>query len=246
MGKLNEKICVITGGSSGIGLGVARQFLVENAKHVFIISHSKESLDQALLDLHHSNVTAIQCDLAKSNQINEMFQTIKDKTESIDVLFVNAGILVDGLLGSIDEQMFDEVFDINVKGILFSVDRLLPLMVRGGSIIINSSVRCCKASSNRSIYSATKAAIRSFARSWSIDLQDRQIRVNSICPGAIQTSISQLSNRTIPLGNLASQSVLNRRGTIEEVAQSVVFLASDQSLFINGIELFIDAAFAQI
>lgn len=251
MGKLDGKIALITGGSSGIGFATAQQFIDEGAEHVFITGPHQQELDEAIKRMNRNNVSGVQGDVSKMDDLDRLYNIIKEEKGHLDIMFANAGILVDGLIGSITEKDFDDAFNINVKGVLFSVQKVLPIFVDGGSIILNASVRSCKASANRSVYSSTKAALRSFARCWSVDLKDRRIRVNAISPGPIDTSVSKIDDdskegKTIVLGNLASQTVMNRRGTPKEVAQAVVFLACDDSSYITGIELFVDGGFAQI
>ena len=251
MGKLDGKIALITGGSSGIGFATAQQFIAEGAEHVFITSVSQAALDEAIKRMGSKNVTAVQGDVSNMADLDKLYDVIKEEKGRLDIVFANAGILADGLIGSITEKDFDDVFNVNVKGVLFTIQKSLPILVDGGSIILNASVRSCKASSNRSVYSATKAALRSFARCWTVDLKDRRIRVNAISPGPIDTSDLETASdngkgkKVVPAG-LAAQTAMNRRGTPNEVAKAVVFLASDDSSYITGIELFVDGGYAQI
>jgi NAD(P)-dependent dehydrogenase (short-subunit alcohol dehydrogenase family) len=251
MGKLDEKIALITGGSDGIGFATAQQFIVEGAEHVFITGLHQQALDDALKTIGSDNVTGVQGDVSNMADLDKLYDVIKEKKGRLDIVFANAGILLDGVIGSITEKDFDDVFNVNVKGVLFTVQKALPILADGGSIILNASVRSCKASANRSVYSSTKAALRSFARCWSIDLKDRRIRVNTISPGPIDTSVlkaasnSEVGRQVLP-GGLAALTVMNRRGTPNEVAKAVVFLASDDSSYITGIELFVDGGFAEI
>jgi NAD(P)-dependent dehydrogenase (short-subunit alcohol dehydrogenase family) len=249
MGKLEGKVALITGGNSGIGLATAKQFVNEGA-YVFITGRREAELDAAAKEIGR-NVTGIRGDVSKADDIDRLFTQIKRGKSRIDVLFANAGIAKYAALGQITEEVYDSIFDINVKGVLFTVQKALPLMPDGSSIILNASVVGSKGLPANSVYSATKAAIRSFARTWTTDLKSRHIRVNAVSPGATDTPglnhllIStetgrdrlQMISNTVPLGRL---------GTPEDIAKAVVFLASDDSSFITGTELFVDGGFAQV
>ena len=241
MTKLEGKVAVITGGSSGIGLATARRFVSEGA-YVYITGRRQSELDAAVRQIG-KHVTAVQGDVSQLADLDRLYATVKQQHGRIDIVFANAGIGEFAALGEISEAHFDKLFNINVKGLLFTVQKALPLLQDGGSIILTASTNSIKPLPESSVYSATKAAVRSFARSWTLDLQARQIRVNAISPGPTNTPMT--SNEefkasllpTIPLG---------RWGDPDEIAKAVVFLASDDSSFITGIELFVDGGQAQI
>jgi NAD(P)-dependent dehydrogenase (short-subunit alcohol dehydrogenase family) len=248
-GKLEGKVALITGGNSGIGLATAKQFVNEGA-YVFITGRREAELAAAKKQIG-KNVTAIQGDVSNLDDLDRLFVQIKKEKGKIDIVFANAGVARYAPLGTITEDFFDSIFDINVKGVLFTVQKSLPLLRDGGSIILNASIVATKGLSSNSVYSATKAAVRSFARTWTTDLKDRRIRVNAISPGPIDTpGLSELLgssetgqqrkkmiSTTVPLG---------RFGRPEEIAKAVVFLASDDASYITGIELFVDGGFAQV
>jgi len=248
-GKLEGKVALITGGNSGIGLATAKQFVNEGA-YVFITGRREAELAAAKKQIG-KNVTAIQGDVSNLDDLDRLFAQIKKEKGKIDIVFANAGVARYAPLGTITEDFFDSIFDINVKGVLFTVQKALPVLRDGGSIILNASIVATKGLSANSVYSATKAAVRSFARTWTTDLKDRRIRVNVISPGPIDTpGLSELLassetgeqrkkmiSTTVPLG---------RFGRPEEIAKAVVFLASDDASYITGIELFIDGGFAQV
>lgn len=249
VGKLERKIALITGGNSGIGLATAKQFVNEGA-YVFITGRREAELAAAKKQIG-KNVTAIQGDVSNLDDLDRLFAQIKKEKGDIDIVFANAGVARYAPIGTITEDFFDSIFDINVKGVLFTVQKALPLLRDGGSIILNASIVGSKGLSSNSVYSATKAAVRSFARTWTTDLKDRRIRVNAISPGPIDTpGLSELLassetgeqrkkmiSNTVPLG---------RFGKPEEIAKAVVFLASDDASYITGIELFVDGGFAQV
>src|ERR1700685_4409205 len=248
MGKLDGKIALITGGNSGIGLATAKRFVQEGA-YVFITGRTQAKLDQAVQQVG-SNVTGVQGDVAKLGDLDRLFAQIKKEKGKLDIVFANAGIAKYAQLGTIDEEHFDSIFDGNVKGLLFTVQKALPLMPDGASIILNSSVVGSKGLPSNSVYAATKAAIRSFARTWTTDLKSRRIRVNAVSPGAIDTPAARELVTSSETGQqrlkMISNAVpLGRLGTPDEVAKAVVFLASDDSSFITGTELFVDGGFAQ-
>ena len=249
MSKLEGKVAVITGGSSGIGLATAQQFASEGA-HVFITGRRQSELDAAVKQIGN-NATGIQGDVSNLNDLDRLFDAVKKQEGRIDILFANAGGGEFAPLGSITEEHYDKTFSINVKGLLFSVQKALPLFQDGGSIILNASVAGSKGIEAFSVYSATKAAVRSFARTWTTDLKPRKIRVNTISPGPIDTPIlNNLGLNQEELGqlktNLSSGVPLGRMGLPEEVAKAALFLASDDSSFVTGIELFVDGGMAQI
>jgi len=249
MGKLEGKIALITGGNSGIGLATAKQFVNEDA-YVFITGRRQSELDAAVKQIGNS-VTAVQGDVSKLGELDRLFAQIKREKGRLDIVFANAGVAKYAPFGTITEEHYDSIFNINVKGLLFTVQKALPLLPDGASIILNASIVASKGFSSNSVYSATKAAVRSFARTWTTDLKDRRIRVNAVSPGPIETP--GLNNLLASSGagegrlKMLSNSVpLGRLGTSDEIAKAVVFLASDDSSYITGTELFVDGGFAQV
>jgi NAD(P)-dependent dehydrogenase (short-subunit alcohol dehydrogenase family) len=241
--RLDGKIAVITGGNSGIGLATAQRFVQEGA-FVFITGRRQSELDKAVKQIG-KNVIGIQGDVTNLADLDRLYDTVKQQKGRIDVLFANAGIFENASLGSITEAHFDKIFGVNVKGVLFTVQKALPLFQDGGSIILIASVAGSKGFEGGSVYSATKAAIRSLARSWTVDLKNRKIRVNAISPGVIETPMSaELSEQLKTI--LVSMVPLGRMGRPDEIAKAVAFLASDDSSYITGIELFVDGGIAQI
>jgi NAD(P)-dependent dehydrogenase (short-subunit alcohol dehydrogenase family) len=246
--KLEGKVALITGGNSGIGLATAKQFVNEGA-YVFITG--RREAESAAKKQIGKNVIAIQGDVSNLDDLDRWFAQIRKEKGDIDIVFANAGVAKYAPLGAITEDFFDSIFNINVKGVLFTVQKSLSLLRDGGSIILNASIVASKGLSSNSVYSATKAAVRSFARTWTTDLKDRRIRVNAISPGPIDTpGLSELLassetgeqrkkmiSTTVPLG---------RFGRPEEIAKAVVFLASNDASYITGIELFVDGGFAQV
>src|SRR5881296_2269432 len=230
MNKLEGKIALVTGGNGGIGLATAKQFVNEGA-YVFI--------------------TGIQGDVSNLGDLDRLYAQIKREKGKLDIVFANAGVAKYATFGTITEELYDSIFDINVKGLLFTVQKALPLLPDGASIILNASIVSSKGFAANSVYSATKAAVRSFARTWTTDLKDRRIRVNAVSPGTIDTpglsdllassevgeQRKKMISNTVPLG---------RFGTADEIAKAVVFLASDDSSYITGTELFVDGGFAQV
>src|SRR6202047_812038 len=249
MGKLEGKIALITGGNSGIGLATAKQFVNEGA-YVFISGRRDRELAAAVKEIGR-NVSGVQGDVSNLGDLERLFAQIKREKGKLDVVFANAGAARFARLGTITEELFDSIFNTNVKGLLFTVQKALPLLPDGASIILNSSVVGSKGVSMNSVYSATKAAVRSFARTWTTDLKDRRIRVNAVSPGSIDTpGLSDLlaSSEAGPqrLQMLRTTVPLGRLGTPDEIAKAVVFLASDDSSYVTGIELFVDGGFAQV
>ena len=249
MGKLDGKIALITGGNSGIGLATAKRFVQEGA-YVFVTGRTQSKLDAAVKQIG-SNVTGIQGDVANLGDLDRLFAQIKKDKGKLDIVFANAGIAKYAPLGSIDEAHFDSIFGGNVKGLLFTVQKALPLLPDGASIILNASIVGSKGLPANSVYSATKAAVRSFARTWTTDLKARRIRVNAISPGPIDTEgLRELlgSSKTGQdrLNSIGSTVPLGRLGNPDEIAKAAVFLASDDSSFVTGIELFVDGGFAQV
>jgi NAD(P)-dependent dehydrogenase (short-subunit alcohol dehydrogenase family) len=249
MGKLEGKIALITGGNSGIGLATAKRFVNEGA-YVFVTGRRDAELAVAVKEIGE-NVTGVQGDVANRGDLDRLFAQVNREKGRLDIVFANAGIAKFAALGTITEEFYHSIFDINVKGVLFTVQMALPLLPDGASIILNSSIVGSKGLSMNSIYSASKAALRSFARTWTTDLKDRRIRVNAISPGSIDTpGLSGLLD-SAKAGEerrkmIAAVTPLGRFGTPDEIAKAVVFLASDDSSYITGIELFVDGGFAQV
>jgi NAD(P)-dependent dehydrogenase (short-subunit alcohol dehydrogenase family) len=249
MSKLEGKIGLITGGNSGIGLATAKLFVNEGA-YVFITGRRNAELSAAVKEIGR-NVTGVQGDVSKLDDLNRLFAQIKREKGKLDIVFANAGAAKYAPLGKITEELYDSIFNINVKGVLFTVQKALPLLADGASIILNASIVASKGLSANSVYSATKAAVRSFARTWTTDLKDRRIRVNAVSPGSIDTpGLSDLlaSSETGQqrLKMISNSVPLGRLGTPDEVAKAVVFLASDDSSYVTGTELFVDGGFAQV
>jgi NAD(P)-dependent dehydrogenase (short-subunit alcohol dehydrogenase family) len=247
--KLEGKIAVITGGNSGIGLATAKRFVSDGA-YVFITGRRQNELDAAVSEIG-KNVTGIQGDVSNLADLDRLYTKVKDQKGHIDILFANAGIGEFVPLGEISEEHFDKIFGINVKGVLFTVQKALPLFQDGGSIILNASVNASKGIEASSVYSATKAAVRSFARTWTVDLKARKIRVNAISPGPIDTPIFNGLNQSKEeieqlKKSLITSVPMGRMGNTDEIAKVVSFLASDESSFVTGIELFVDGGMAQI
>jgi NAD(P)-dependent dehydrogenase (short-subunit alcohol dehydrogenase family) len=248
-GKLEGKVAVVTGGNSGIGLATAKRFVAEGA-YVFITGRRQEQLDAAVKAIGR-NVTAVQGDVANLGDLDKLYATIKAKKGRVDIVFANAGAAEFAPLGNITEEHFDKIFDTNVKGLLFSVQKALPLIPDGGSIILNASIVASTGNPAFSVYSATKAAVRSFARTWILDLKERKIRVNAISPGPIGTpgldGLAQVEGVGPQLmTSLVASVPLGRLGTPDEIASAAVFLGSDDSSFVTGTELFVDGGAAQI
>jgi NAD(P)-dependent dehydrogenase (short-subunit alcohol dehydrogenase family) len=248
-GKLEGKIALVTGGNSGIGLATAQRFVKEGA-HVYITGRRQPELDQAVKTIG-ANVTAVRGDASNLADLDKLFAQIKQEKGRLDIVFANAGAGSFAPLGSITEQQFDQTFNVNVKGLLFTVQKALPLIPNGGSIILNASIVSMKGMAAFSVYSATKAAVRSFARTWTSDLKDRKIRVNVVSPGPIKTpgvdGLAQTEEQRQGLfAQLTSIVPLGRIGDPDEIAKAVVFLASDDASFVAGIELFVDGGAAQV
>jgi NAD(P)-dependent dehydrogenase (short-subunit alcohol dehydrogenase family) len=247
MGKLDGKVAVVTGGSTGIGLATAKRLVADGA-FVFVTGRRQAELDAAVSEIGR-NVAAVRGDVSNLGDLDRIFAAVKETRGRIDILFVNAGVAEGAPLGSITEESFDRHFGINVKGALFTVQKALPLMPDGASIILTSSIVGSKGLDSVSVYSATKAALRSFARTWTTDLKKRRIRVNVVSPGVIDTpglrglahaeshALDDLYRSRIPLG---------RVGRPDDIADAVSFLASDDSRYVAGAELFVDGGMAQV
>ena len=243
MGKLEGKVAVITGATSGMALATAKLFVEEGA-YVFITGRRKETLDQAVKAIG-KNVTGVQADSSKLDDLDRLYATVKKEKGRIDVLFASAGGGELGPLGSITEEQFDRTFGLNVRGTLFTVQKALPLFSDGGSIILNASIAGVKGFPGAGVYSASKAAVRSFARTWTVELKDRKIRVNVLSPGTIDTAILDVFPQEAK-DFFVSLIPWRRMGRPEEIATAVLFLASSDSSFVTGIELFVDGGAAQI
>lgn len=249
MGKLSGKVAVITGGNSGMGLDTAKLFVAEGAK-VVITGRRQAELDAAL-KLIGDNVIGVQGDVSRTEDLDRLYAKVKETFGFVDIVFANAGVGSLSPIGQITEEHFDKHFDINVKGLLFTVQKALPLMRDGGAIILNASVAASTGIEGFSVYSATKAAVRSFARGWANDLKGRKIRVNAISPGPIETPIfgkMGLSQSAVDgfLAGIKSQVPLGRLGRGEEIAKAALFLASEDSSYITGIELTVDGGLNQV
>lgn len=245
--KLEGKVAVVTGGNSGIGLATAQRFAAEGA-FVFITGRRQSELDAAV-KLIGKNAIGVQGDVTKPADLDRLYALIKEKKGRVDVVFANAGAGKFAPLGQITEELFDETFGLNVKGLLFTVQKALPLMHEGGSIILNASIAGVKGIPAFSVYSATKAAVRSFARSWTVDLKDRKIRVNAVSPGPIKTpALNRLTGDAYDEfeKQMTAGVPQGRMGDPDEIAKAVTFLASDDSSFVSGAELFVDGGMAQI
>jgi NAD(P)-dependent dehydrogenase (short-subunit alcohol dehydrogenase family) len=244
MDKLKGKVAVITGATSGMALATAKLFVEEGA-YVFITGRRQPQLDTAVKEIGR-NVTGVQGDSGNLGDLDRLYATVKAQKGRVDILFASAGIGDFGVpIGSVTEEEFDNTFNVNVRGTLFTVQKALPLMPDGGSIILNGSIASQKGFPGLGVYNASKAAVRSFARTWTSDLKERKIRVNVISPGTIDTGIfvgrpKELKEQFISL------IPMGRIGEPREIATAALFLASDDSSFITGIELFVDGGTAQV
>ena len=241
MGRLDGKIALVTGGNSGIGLATAKQFVNEGAS-VFITGRRDPELAAAVKEIGR-HVTGVQGDVSSLGDLDRLFAQIKGEKGKLDIVFANAGVAKYARFGTITEEFYDSIFDINVKAVLFTVQKALPLMPDGGSIILNASIVASKGFSSNSVYSATRATVRSFARTWTTDLKERRIRVNAVSPGSIVTpGLSDLlasSETGQQRSKMISNSVpLGRLGAPDEIAKAVVY--------ITGTELFVDGGLAQV
>jgi NAD(P)-dependent dehydrogenase (short-subunit alcohol dehydrogenase family) len=240
---------LVTGGTSGIGLATAKQFVREGA-FVFITGRRDPELAAAVKEIG-TNVIGVRGDVSNFGDLDRLVAQMRREKGKLNIVFANAGVAKYAPFGEITEALYDDIFDINVKGLLFTVQKALPLLPDGASIILNSSIVGSKGLSANSVYSATKAAVRSFARTWTTDLKGRRIRVNAISPGSIDTPGLTGLLASAEAGEqrrkmISSAVPLGRLGTPEEIAKAVVFLASDDSSYITGVELFVDGGFAQV
>lgn len=249
MGRLQGKIALVTGGTSGIGLATAKRFVSEGA-YVFITGRREAELAAAIKEVGN-NVTAIRGDVSKLGDLDQLFAQIGQQKATLDIVFANAGTAKYATVGEITEELYDSIFDTNVKGLLFTVQKALPLLSDGASIILNASIVASKGLPSNSVYSATKAAVRSFARTWTTDLKARGIRVNAVSPGSIDTpglndllGSSETGQQRLKM--ISTAVPLGRLGMPDEIANAVVFLASDEASYITGAELFVDGGFAQV
>jgi NAD(P)-dependent dehydrogenase (short-subunit alcohol dehydrogenase family) len=249
MGRLEGKTAVVTGGNSGIGLATAKRFAAEGAV-VFITGRRQEELNKAVAAIG-PGVSAVQGDVSNLDDLDRLFATVRAERGRLDVLFANAGLGAMAPLGAISEASFDLVFDVNVKGTLFTVQKALPLMKAGGSIILTGSTTGSMGTPAFSVYSATKAAIRNFARCWALDLKTTGIRVNVLSPGATATpgllnGLARSGQQDALISSLITQTPLGRMGQPDETAAVALFLASDDSSFMTGSEVFVDGGTAQV
>lgn len=250
MKQLEGKVAVITGGSSGIGLATARRFVEEGA-HVVITGRREKELTGAAAAIGE-NVTTVVGDVSRLDDLDRLYAVVKEKHGHIDILFANAGAGTVAPLEAASEAHFDQTFDVNVKGMFFTVQKALPLFKDGGSIILTSSVSNIMGLPAFSAYAASKAAVRSFARAWTLELKDRNIRVNSMSPGPIDTPALATTTGLTPeqaeqaAAQFSSQIPMGRRGEPEEIAAAVTFLASDESSFVTGVDLAVDGGMAQV
>ena len=249
MGKLEGKIALITGGNSGIGLATAKRFVSEGA-YVFITGRRNPELAAAVKEIGE-DVTGVRGDVSDLGDLDRLFAQIKKEKGKLDIVFSNAGTAKYAGFGTITEEFYDSIFNVNVKGLLFTVQKALPLMPDGASIILNASVVASKGFSSNSVYAASKAAVRSFARTWTTDLKDRRIRVNAVSPGPIDTPLLNGLLASSEIGQQRLKMIYNtvplgRLGTSDEIAKAVVFLASEDSSYITGTELFVDGGAAQV
>lgn len=246
--KLSGKIALVTGGSTGIGLAAAKA-LAEQGARVYITGRRREELDAAVAEIGTA-ATGIRADASALSDLDTVFSTIASESGRLDILFANAGGGDMMPLGAITEEHFDRIFGTNVRGVLFTVQKALPLLSNGASVILTGSTAAVKGTANFSVYSASKAAVRSLVRSWAMDLKDRGVRINVVSPGPIRTpglgGLVPDEHRQGLFDALAAEVPLGRLGEPEEVVKTVVFLASDDASFINAAEIYVDGGLAQI
>lgn len=245
MGKLEGKVAVITGGTSGMALETAKLFVEEGA-YVFITGRRQEVLDEAVKAIGR-NVTGVRADSANLADLDRLYEKVRSEKGHIDIVFASAGGgEVDKPIGSMSEKLVDDTLNLNVRGTLFTVQKALPLMREGGSIILNASNAHLKGYAGASLYAASKAAVRSFARSWTNDLKDRKIRVNSISPGAIGDTAAFAGISKELTDYFVSLVPLGRFGLSTEIAAAALYLASDDSRFTTAIDLVVDGGMSQV
>lgn len=247
--KLEGKVAVVTGGNSGIGLATAKRFAQEGAK-VVVTGRRQPELDVAIQTIGHGAI-GVRGDVANLADLDRLYATVKEKYGRVDVLFANAGMAEFAPIDQVTEEHFDRQFNINVKGLLFTVQKALPLMPDGGAIVLNASIVSVSGMPAFSVYSATKAAVRSFARSWTTDLKARKIRVNAVSPGPIDTPgvdalVKNPQEAEAFKASMAANVPLGRVGDPDEIAKAVVFLASDDASYVTGVELFVDGGMVQV
>ena len=246
MKRFENKVVVITGGSDGIGLATAKLFALEGA-HVYITGRRPQLLAEAVEEIGHGAV-GVQGDVSSAADVTRLYERIRRHHQKVDVVFANAGVYAVVPLDAIDDTHVDAIFDVNVKGMVFTVQKALPLMTAGSTIVLNGSIAGSKGLPGQSLYNSSKAAVRSFARSWTTDLKERGIRVNVVSPGGTETrlirnyldaqpGVEEALNHSVPLGRLAEP---------DEVARAVLFLASNESSFVAGHELFVDGGVAAV
>lgn len=243
MGKLKDKVAVITGATSGMALATAKRFVAEGA-YVFITGRRQQQLDEAVREIG-KNVTGVQGDAASLTDLDRLYETVRREKGHIDVVFASAGHADSAPIGAVSEEHFDKIFDLNVRGVLFTVQKALPLLRDGGSIILNGSVAATKGFPAFGVYSASKAALRAFARNWTLDLKARNIRVNVLSPGPIDTALFH----TLPKEGRDQVVALIPRGQVgqpDEIATAALFLATSDASFVTGGELLVDGGVAQI
>lgn len=247
--KLAGKVAVITGGSTGMGLATAKRFVEEGIDHVFITGRRQDALDAAVAEIG-KNVTAVQGDVANLADLNRLYDAVRKQNRKVDILFANAGVSLPRPVEAVDEQFFDLHFDANVKGLFFTVQKALPLLNDGAAIILNGSIATVKGFPGITVYSASKAAVRSFARTLANELRDRRIRVNTLSPGHIDTPLLGQWQQGDALTQLkegfAKNVPLGRMGEPDEIAKAASFLASNDASYVNGVELFVDGGVAQV
>ena len=245
MGKLSNKVALITGGNSGIGLATAKLFREEGAK-VIITARSKDTFEKAQKELGQY-FDVVQTDVSKLEDLDRLYAHIKNKYGKFDILFANAGIAAWSATAETTADFYDNHFNTNVKGLYFGVSKALPLLNKGATVVLTSSVVSIKGFANSSVYSATKAAVRSFARSWTAEIPVDQVRFNVLSPGPIETPIQDKMGMTEETKQgLASMMPIKRQGTAEEMAKAALFLASSDSSYVVGADLFADGGFGQI
>ena len=247
MSKLSGKVAVISGGSSGIGLSAAKKFVEEGA-YVFITGRRQSELDKAKT-LIGKNVTAVRADASRLEDLDQLYDTVKESKGRVDIVFANAGFVEQQTLDVVTQEHFDKTFNTNVRGVLFLVQKALPLMRNGGSIILTASIVAVKGLRAHGAYGASKAAVRSFARTWTTELKDRGIRVNTLSPGATDTPIIDFNSKEqadAAKAAFAAATPIGRLGRPEELAAAALFLASDDSSFVTGIDLQVDGGLVQV